>query len=429
MNSIVTIPYTPRKLQLEMHNALTRFNVFNIHRRFGKTVFAVNQLIRDVTGCPLENARGAYIAPLYRQAKTVAWEYVKEFTRCIPGTRFNESELRADFANGARITLYGGDNPHSLRGIYLDSVVLDEVAQMSPALWTQVIRPALSDRKGSAIFIGTPFGMHNQFHKLYELAGESEGWSRRTLTAEDTGIIDPEELEAARREMSPEEFSQEFLCSWSAAIKGAFYAKQMAEAEEEGRITSVPYDQSHPVITAWDLGVRDATVVWYLQAIGAQYRAIRCEAFQFMKLAEIIKQVDSHGYRFSQHIAPFDINVNELGEGSRYKQAARLGVKFDVAPPPKECSRASGINAVRTMLPRVWFDRKNCGDGIEALKSYRTEYNELRQVYSTTPYMIGRVITPIPCVISLSPSTGYHLAANNKPLIIHGKTWGAFNGY
>jgi phage terminase large subunit len=262
---------------------------------------------------------------------------------------------------------------------------MDEVAQMSPALWSTVIRPALADRKGRAIFIGTPFGMHNQFYNLYERAEELEGWNRRTLTVDDTDVLDPDELEAARAEMAEEEFQQEFFCSWSAAIKGAFYSRQMAEAEEEGRITSVPYDESHAVMTSWDLGSKDATVVWFWQEIGSQIRAIRCIAFQREKLKDLIAKVDSYGYMFSQHIAPFDINVQEIGEGSRLLQARRLGVKFKVAPGPSETSRQSGINAVRTMLSRTVFDRANCKDGIEALKAYRTEYNDKRQVFSTTP--------------------------------------------
>ena len=124
--------------------------------------------------CQRENARVAYLAPLYRQAKSVAWDYVKHFTRPIPGVKYNEQELRADFPNGARIQLYGCDSPDSLRGIYLDSVVLDEYAQMSPRVWTEVIRPALSDRRGKAIFIGTPMG-HNQFYDRYAACSDLDG--------------------------------------------------------------------------------------------------------------------------------------------------------------------------------------------------------------------------------------------------------------
>ena len=159
----------------------------------------------------------------------------------------------------------------------------------------------------------------------------------------------------------------------------------MALAEEENRITTVPYDEAIPVITSWDLGVKDSTVVWFWQVRGTQLCAIRCIAFQGMKLKDIIQKVDSYGYIFSQHIAPFDINVRELGAGSRLRQAAALGVKFTVAPSSNDISRQNGIDIVRTMLSRVMFDRINCKDGIEALKTYRSEYNEKRQVFSSAP--------------------------------------------
>ena len=383
---VVPIPYKPRPLQREIHAAMKRFNVLNLHRRFGKTVFAVNQLIRDVLECPLPNPRGYYFAPYYSQAKKIAWEYVRQFTQTIPGIKYNESELRVDFPNGGRIQLGGADNPHSHRGIYADSIVLDEYAQMHPIFFPQIIRPALSDRQGKCLFIGTPQGMANQFYRVYEQAAQfPETWYRRTINVEESGYISGEELAQVKAELAPEEYEQEMMCSWSAAIKGAYYASEMHLAEEEKRITHVPYDESYPVITSWDLGVKDATVVWYWQVVGLQIRAIRCEAFQGMKLTDIIKQVDSHGYRFSQHIALHDINVRELGEGSRIRQARRLGVKFDVAPPPAEMTRQSGINAVRNMLSRCVFDRELCRDGIEALKNYRTEYNEKREVFSNNP--------------------------------------------
>ena len=156
----ITIPYKPRDEQQLEHDRLVRFNVLVCHRRWGKTVFAINQLIRDIISCSEDNPRGAYVAPLLKQAKAIAWDYLKYFSRAIPGIIINESELRIDYPNAGRIRLYGADNPDSLRGLYHDSVVLDEVAQMSPRLWSEVIRPALSDRltathEPRAIFIGT----------------------------------------------------------------------------------------------------------------------------------------------------------------------------------------------------------------------------------------------------------------------------------
>ena len=381
-NTTIVLPYQPRDLQAELHNNLERFSVYNIHRRFGKTVFAVNQLIKWVTLCEHPKPRGAYIMPTYKQAKQVAWEYLKEYTRPIPGMTYNESELRADFPTGARISLAGGENPDALRGLYLDAAVLDEVAQLPPRLWTQVIRPALADRKGKALFIGTPFGTANQFHHLYQQAADNPGWTRKTLTIEDTQVLDPDEIKAARREMSPEEFDQEFMCNWSAAIKGAYYAKEIVKLEDQGRITDVPYDPDYPVITAWDLGIKDSTVITFWQEIASQIRCINCLAFTGTVLSSIIEEMRKLPYQYSQHIAPHDIAVRELGGGSRRTQAQRLGVNFSTAPNPREINVQSGINRVRTLLPRMWFDRNNCEDLLTALRHYRTEYNEQRQVLS-----------------------------------------------
>ena len=158
----IEIPYSPRKLQADLHKRLSdkRWGVVVCHRRFGKTVMAINHLLRDAILREKPNPRFAYIAPTYRQAKAVAWDYLKQFAEKIPMVRFHETELRCDLPNGARIQLLGAENPASLRGLYLDGVCLDEMADMPESLFPEVIRPALSDRKGYAVFIGTPRG-HN----------------------------------------------------------------------------------------------------------------------------------------------------------------------------------------------------------------------------------------------------------------------------
>ena len=376
----VVIPYKPRPLQKKLHKELKRFNVIVCHRRFGKTVFAINELIKTALIAKDRNPRVAYLCPLHKQAKTVAWEYVKDFSRSVPGVSFNESELRVDYPNNGRLQLFGADNPDALRGLYLDQVVLDEYSQMAPNAWSEVIRPALSDRKGGAIFIGTPMGMNN-FHKLYMDAGELEGWFRSIYKASDTNIIDKEELEAAKREMTIEEYEQEYECSWSAAIRGAYYGKLMQEAED--RITKVPFDNNLPVITSWDLGIDDSTAIWFWQSIGAEIRAIDYVEFQGMGLPDIVRELTNKPYTYSQHIAPHDIKVRELGSGkSRLETAKNLGVKFDVAP---NQSVAEGINALRSIIPRTWFDSEKCKNGIEALKQYRTEYDDKRGVFKVNP--------------------------------------------
>ena len=173
----IVIPYAPRPLQARLHNELQdkRWGVVVCHRRFGKTVMSVNHILRDAILNDRSNPRYAYMAPTYRQAKSVAWDYLKEFAGSIPGVKFHETELRCDLPTGARISLLGAENPDSLRGIYLDGCVMDEVADMPESVFPEIIRPALSDRRGWCVFVGTPRG-HNNFYDLYEQAAANDDW-------------------------------------------------------------------------------------------------------------------------------------------------------------------------------------------------------------------------------------------------------------
>lgn len=376
----VVIPYKPRPLQAELHDNLQRFNVLVCHRRFGKTVFAVNEMIRLALSCKKERPRAAYMCPLFKQAKQVAWDMVKHYSRVIPGVIFNESELRADYPNGGRLQLFGADNADALRGIYLDGVVLDEYAQMSPRAWSEVLRPALADRKGMAIFIGTPQG-HNSFYDLYQRADELKGWTSDLYKASETGLLDDEEIEAMAAEMSEDEFAQELECSWTAAIKGAYWSKELTAIDDQVR--NVPYDENMLVTTSCDLGIADSFSIWYFQEVAGEIRVIDYDEYTGMGLPEIIKQMDKKPYRYQQHIAPHDISVRELGSGtSRLETAKKLGIKYDIAP---NMSVQDGINAVRTQIPRMYFDKVKCKLGLEALRQYRTEYNDKRGIFSNAP--------------------------------------------
>lgn len=186
------------------------------HRRFGKTFYAINALIHAALSARRPESRFAYIAPYYKQSKQVAWDYFKQFTHMIPGIAYNEAELRIDFPNGSRIRLYGGDNPDALRGIYLDGVVLDEVADMRPTLWGEVIRPTLADREGWAVFIGTPKGI-DLFYDIYQKALTEHGWYAAVYRADETGLLPAEELAAARKDMTDQQYAQEFLCDFTAS--------------------------------------------------------------------------------------------------------------------------------------------------------------------------------------------------------------------
>ena len=376
--AIVRIPYRPRPPQRQFHENLARFKVFVGHRRIGKTVGAVNEGIKATIRCKYPEAQGAYIAPFRNQAKRVAWGYVKQFTRPILGTTYNEAELSATFPNGAKFSLFGGDNVHALRGMYLDHTVVDEVAQCHPDLWGQVLRPALSDRKGSGTFIGTPMGK-NKFWELHRDAAELPGWATWSFPVSATGLIDDDELVALRREMTEDEYLQEYEVSFEAAIRGAYLGKVMREAEEAGRVTEVPYERELDVWTAWDLGHRDGMIVAYGQVSpGGQVRMIDLDALYGAGLPEMVKLVKDKPYVYGGHILPHDVKVTELGHNqSRFERLWELGIRADIQP---RAAFMDTVNAARTMIPRTWFDREKCGTLVEALKVWRAQWDSELQV-------------------------------------------------
>lgn len=208
--------YRPHKFQLEIHQRLKRFSVLVCHRRFGKTFLAVNALIDAALRTKKQAARYGYVAPYLKQAKQVSWDYLKRFSYPVPGVKVHESELSIEYPNGAIVRLYGSDNGEAMRGVYFDGVVIDEVADCRLETWPEIIRPALADRKGWCLFIGTPKGM-NQFYELYERAQRDPEWYAGMYRADETGLIDEKELADARSSMSPNQYRQEFLCDFTAS--------------------------------------------------------------------------------------------------------------------------------------------------------------------------------------------------------------------
>ena len=224
----------------------------------------INHMIRAALTCPLPSPRYAFISPTFKQGKATAWDYIKQFAGKIPGTKFNESELRCDLPNGARITILGAENDQALRGIFLDGCVFDETQAIKPTIFPEVIRPALADRKGWCVFIGTPKG-RNYFFQLYEEAKKNKDWFACKFKASETKILDQDELDAARQMMSEDLYEQEFECSFQAAITGSYYGALIEELETQNRICEVPYDDNLDVETWWDLGLNDSTAIWFVQ--------------------------------------------------------------------------------------------------------------------------------------------------------------------
>lgn len=382
MAARAVIPYAPRRAFLPYHESSKRWRIIVAHRRAGKTVATINQLIRSALTCDKPEPRAAYIAPYYRQAKDVAWSYLKRFSSVIPGAEPNESELRVDLPNGGRVRLYGADNPDGMRGIYLDDCVLDEFADMRPRVLPEIIRPALSDRRGSLTLIGTPRG-HNDFYKFWQAAQNDNDWFGAMLRASETGLVSDEELDSARKLMSPEQYEQEFECSFEAAIQGAYWGKEMAQAEREGRICDVPVDESQPVWTAWDLGRRDATAIWFFQPLFGGANVVDFYEASGVGAAHYAEVLHAKGYKLGPCLVPHDAKVVEWGsDRSRVETLQRLGLKPTLVP---DHGLMDGINAARLSIPQVRFDRTRCADGIEALKQYRADYDEERKVFKPAP--------------------------------------------
>jgi phage terminase large subunit len=240
------IPYYPREKQIELHFNMKkyRWSVLVCHRRFGKTVCMINHLLMSALRSTNKAPRYAYIAPTFKQAKSIAWDYMKQYTTLIPGVKFNETELRCDLPNGARITLLGSENSDGLRGIYLDGCVIDEYANVQGKLFTEIIRPALSDRKGWCVFIGTPQGTNNNFYELFQHAQGDKQWFHYKAKASETKIVDQAELDAAKKVMGEKKYQQEFECDWIANIEGAVYGDVITKIEDARQLTRVPYDPS-----------------------------------------------------------------------------------------------------------------------------------------------------------------------------------------
>lgn len=392
----ISTGYAPRVHQLTLHSKVARFNVIVCHRRFGKTVWAINETLDRALRNPLKNPQYAYFAPYFGQAKRVAWDYLKEYTKMIPGVTVNEAELRveiprADRGDKIRIILLGAENPAAIRGIYLDGAILDEFAEMDPTVWSMVIRAALSDRLGWAIFLGTPKGQNHFFDVLEtakkKMADKDPTWYWRIFKASETKVIPESELEAARSVMSEEEYEQEYECSFTAALIGAYYGKEMAKAEKEERICEVPHDPAALTTTYWDLGIGDTTAIWFIQQVGKEFHAIDYFEDSGKDLGHYVrilkeKQQDN-GYIYEDHILPHDAAARELGTGkSRQEVLQNLGLRCRIL----ERSRLEdGINAVRLVLKSMYFDINKCARGVQALTNYSKKWDAKNKIFSSAP--------------------------------------------
>jgi phage terminase large subunit len=384
------LPYHPRKQFIPFHQRSTRFAAMCCHRRMGKTVACVGELVTRGMYTTKKRAEYAYIGPFRSQAKKIAWAYLKDFTEGLRKGPPRESDLSVTLHTGATITLYGADNPDSLRGIYLDGVVLDEYGDMRPSLWGEIILACLLDRNGWAVFIGTMRGK-NHFYQVLERAKKEDNWHHLVMKASESGLLSPDQLKEARAEMTESQYQQEMECDPNAAVQGTYYSNLIAKMETDGMIGNFPYDPDEMVHVSADLGFTDSTAFWFWQMTKAGPQIIDYEEHDSEPLQFYFDLLNGKGYEYAEIWLPHDAKASTLqtgrstieqfvdpkGDGSR-----KGGFPARVVP---KLAVQHGIDAARLILPQCRINKGTCSNGIEALRAYRRQFNEKTQQFSNTP--------------------------------------------
>ncbi len=380
------------------------------HRRAGK-----DELCLHLAACKAMLRVGNYwhMLPKANQARRAIWEAVNPHTgrrridEAFPeiireSTRDQDMMIR--FVNGSTWQVFGSDNYESGVGSPPIGVVFSEYAQADPNAWA-FLRPILAENGGWALFIGTPRG-RNHLARLYEASLEDqETWCSSFLTVEDTGAIPMEVIDRERRELRRERgekeadaiIDQEYYCSFDAAIPGAYYGSMMSDALKEGRIVPLRYDPAHPVVTAWDLGIGDSTVIWFVQPVGRELRVVNYIEGSGVALDWYAKRIHALPYTYAEHIGPWDADSRELIAGKSRTAALReLGIRMRVLP---KTGLDAGIQAVRRLLPKCVFSttpealpwekpddaRERMSRGLDGLRQYQREWDDRLQKFKDAP--------------------------------------------
>ena len=376
------LTYEPREQFLPFHGRNTRFSAMVCHRRAGKTVSCIGELVIRALYTTKKRAKFAYCGPYRQQAKEVAWEYLKEFTEGIRRGPPRESDLRVTLHNGSTITLYGADNPDALRGLYFDGIVLDEYGDCRPSLWGEVVLPTLLDRKGWAVFIGTPKGK-NHFYQMVQRARAEPNWYHMTLKASESGLLDEDSLREARAEMSDAQYQQEMECSFEAAVQGSYYSDIIAKMESDGKIGEFLYDPVETVHVSADLGFSDSTAFWFWQITPDGPILIDYEEHDSQPLEFYFTMLKDKPYEYADIWLPHDAKAKSLQTGrSTVEQFLQEGYPCKVVP---KLAVQHGIDAARLIMPKCRINKATCHGGVEALRAYRRSFNEKTQQYANSP--------------------------------------------
>ena len=378
----IALHYEPRDQFLPFHQRSQRWSALLCHRRAGKTVAAVNDLVLRALYTKKPKARFGYVGPFRQQAKEIAWEYLKEATKDIRKGEPRESDLRIVLHNDAVIQIYGADNPNSLRGLYFDGLIVDEYADIRPSIWGEVLLPALMDRRGWAVFVGTIKGK-NHFYQTTEKARQDPDWFYMCLKGSESGILDEEDLAELRSQMSEAQYQQEIECNPNAAVQGTYYSEIISRMEAEGNIGDYAYDPHEMVHVSADLGFTDSTAFWFWQLDHDGPILIDYYENDGQPLDHYIGMLRDKNYDYADIWLPHDAVAKTLAtKRSTVEQMLDAGLPCKVVP---RMAVQHGIDAARMMLPATRIDQTKCHDGIEALRAYRRTWNDKTQQYANTP--------------------------------------------
>jgi phage terminase large subunit len=394
----ITLPYnfTPRDYQKPLFRAIDsgfKRAVVIWHRRAGKD----KSLINIISKKAMERVGTYYyLFPTYKQGKKIIWNGMDKdgfkFINHIPEAivkRKDSTDMLVELINGSIIQIVGTDNIDSIVGTNPVGCVFSEYALQDPTAWS-FLRPILQENGGFAIFNYTPRG-DNHGKTLYEAALKRENWYVELRKADETGVFTKEQLDEELNELKQEHgddeglalFEQEYLCSFSSPVIGSYYGSLMQRLEKDGRVRNIPYDPIIPVHTWWDLGVGDATCIGFVQQVGLEIRLIDYYETSGEGIPHYASVLNSKGYSYGTHYAPHDIEVRELGTGrSRLEIAREHGINFRVVA---RQSIEDGIEALRSVLPRVYFDETKTELLMAALKNYHKAYDEKRKIYKDHP--------------------------------------------
>lgn len=366
------------------------------HRRWGKDEIALHWA---ATQCMQKPATYWHMLPEASQARKAVWKAVNPHTgkrridEAFPLSirrKTNDQEMFIEFVTGATWQVVGSDNFNSLVGSPPMGITFSEWSISNPMSWAY-LSPILAENGGWALFVYTSRGK-NHGYTVYQRAVVDPEWLAVKHTVDDTDVFNLETLEGAHQDlvaiygknMGDALFRQEYYCSFDSAVIGSYYGDAFCRLDTLKRITSVPIEPQLPVHTAWDLGMSDSTVIWFFQRVGSgEIRIIDYYEHSGAGLEHYAKVLRDKEYYYGTHIAPHDISVREMGTGkSRLEVAQSMGINFHVA---RNNALLDGIQAVRTVLPRCWFDDERCSQGIEALRQYRTVYDESRRTFQIVP--------------------------------------------